>query len=80
LTLKEVDELLDRLSEVTKEEDQYEVWKRCTGDDMKFLWKLIDHDLRINIGSKYVLTALHPDAFEGFLSFFNFYFFQRKMS
>ena len=25
----------------------------------------MDHDLKINIGAKFVLTALHPKAFDG---------------
>jgi DNA ligase-3 len=39
-------------------------------DDLKWLCKIIDHDLKINIGAKFVLNALHPDAFEGFFFFF----------
>ncbi len=34
-------------------------------DDLKWLCKIMDHDLKINIGAKYVLGALHPDAYDG---------------
>lgn len=37
-------------------------------DDLKWLCKIIDHDLKINIGPKFVLGAIHPDAFEGNVS------------
>jgi DNA ligase-3 len=69
MTLKEVDQYLDKLTTVTKEEDQYavleKILERCTGDDIKFFWKLMDHDLKINIGAKFVLNALHTKAFDG---------------
>ena len=34
-------------------------------DDLKWIWKLIDKDLKINIGPKFVLAAMHPKGFEG---------------
>lgn len=37
-------------------------------DDLKILMKIIDHDLKINIGPKYVLGALHPDGIPSFSS------------
>lgn len=37
-----------------------------TPDDVKYIVKIIDHDLRINIGAKYVLGALHADAYDVF--------------
>jgi ATP-dependent DNA ligase len=33
--------------------------------EVKYAAKLIDHDLKINIGAKFVLSALHPKAFDG---------------
>ena len=76
MTLKEVDDFLDKLTTVTKEDDQYAVLEkiieRCTGDDIKFFWKLMDHDLKINIGAKFVLNALHPKAFDGNLCLYSF--------
>ncbi len=33
--------------------------------DLKFICKIMAHDLKINIGSKFVLNALHPKAFDG---------------
>ncbi len=29
------------------------------------MWKIIDHDLKINIGPKFLLAAIHPKAYEG---------------
>lgn len=69
LTLLEVDQFMERLTQVTKEDEQFAVIspmiKRCTPEDLKYLWKLIDHDLKVNIGPKFVLGALHPKAFDG---------------
>ncbi len=90
LTLKHVNDFLDQLTKLTKEDEQTDHFKKflpkCTGglidglntipslfkllfytcvDDLKWVCKVIDHDLKINIGAKFVLGALHPDAFEG---------------
>jgi len=35
-------------------------------DLLKLLCKIMDHDLRINIGPKFVLDAIHPKAFTAF--------------
>eukprot|EP01114_Cavostelium_apophysatum_P018682 TRINITY_DN5843_c0_g1_i1.p1 TRINITY_DN5843_c0_g1~~TRINITY_DN5843_c0_g1_i1.p1 ORF type:complete len:1034 (+),score=331.86 TRINITY_DN5843_c0_g1_i1:101-3202(+) len=71
LTLKQVNEYLDRLTTVTKEDEQNvllaEILEKCTGDDIKILWKIIDHDLKINIGAKFVLAALHTKAWDAYL-------------
>jgi DNA ligase-3 len=68
--MKDVDSFLDSMNGLQKESEQSEqltsIIARCTGDDLKFLWKLIDKDLKINIGAKYVLSALHPKAFDAY--------------
>eukprot|EP01102_Stenamoeba_stenopodia_P016187 TRINITY_DN5629_c0_g1_i3.p1 TRINITY_DN5629_c0_g1~~TRINITY_DN5629_c0_g1_i3.p1 ORF type:complete len:1101 (+),score=403.70 TRINITY_DN5629_c0_g1_i3:66-3368(+) len=70
LTLKQVDDMLEDLSKTGKEDEQVSILKpilkKATGDDVKYIAKLIDHDLRINVGPKYVLGALHPDAHDAF--------------
>jgi hypothetical protein len=43
-------------------------------DDLKWICKIIDHDLKINVGAKFVMTALHPSAWEGTPSFSAFCF------
>jgi hypothetical protein len=54
---------------LTKEDEQADLVSdlldKCTGDDLKWFWKLMDKDLKINIGAKFVLAALHPKAFDG---------------
>lgn len=35
------------------------------GSDLYYLAKIIDHDLKVNIGAKYALEALHADAYKG---------------
>eukprot|EP01117_Protostelium_nocturnum_P010644 TRINITY_DN3832_c0_g3_i2.p1 TRINITY_DN3832_c0_g3~~TRINITY_DN3832_c0_g3_i2.p1 ORF type:complete len:848 (+),score=249.92 TRINITY_DN3832_c0_g3_i2:325-2544(+) len=71
LTLSQVNQFLDTLTTLSKEDEQQKAFqkmlKKCTGDDLKYLWKIIDHDLKINIGPKFVLNALHPKAFDAFL-------------
>eukprot|EP00026_Physarum_polycephalum_P000759 Phypoly_transcript_00760.p1 GENE.Phypoly_transcript_00760~~Phypoly_transcript_00760.p1 ORF type:complete len:1368 (+),score=261.80 Phypoly_transcript_00760:145-4104(+) len=70
VTLRQVDEFLQELTTVRSEEAQYGVFckilPKLTADDVKILMKIIDHDLKINIGPKYVLGALHPDAFTAY--------------
>ena len=36
-----------------------------SSEDLRYVTKLMDHDLKINIGEKFVLNALHPQAYEG---------------
>ena len=54
----QVDRFLDRLTTVTKEDDQRvelaKVVRRCTANDLKYIVRLIKHDLRINAGAKHV--------------------------
>lgn len=57
---------------MTKEDDQYELFAEilpvCTTEDVKNLCRLLDHDLKIKIGPKYVLGALHPYAFDAYMN------------
>lgn len=70
LTLKEVDKYLEELSNVTKEEEQMNILRkitqRCTGNDLKMIIRLINHDLRFNAGPKHILDGIHPSAYEAF--------------
>ncbi|XP_078374052.1 DNA ligase 3-like isoform X2 [Oculina patagonica] len=70
LSLQDVDAFLDKLKTVTKEDDQQreltKMTKRCTANDLKFVIRLIKHDLRMNTGAKHVLDALDPNAYEAF--------------
>lgn len=70
LTLQEVDDFLEELSKLTKEDEQIfhfkKTVKKCTANDLKIIIRLIKHDLRMNAGAKHVLDAIHPDAYEAF--------------
>jgi DNA ligase-3 len=70
LTLNEVDDWLDELTKYTKEEQQIrhfeKILVKATGSDLYYLAKIIDHDLKVMIGPKYALEALHPDAFKAY--------------
>nr|KAG5691523.1 hypothetical protein BaRGS_017736 [Batillaria attramentaria] len=58
LSLQEVDALLTKLSQFTKEDDQQRVLTKiavkCTANDLKMVIRLIKHDLRINAGAKHM--------------------------
>jgi len=70
LTLAEVDAFLDHMTLVTKEEEQKaelsKIIRRCTPNDLKYIIRLIKHDLRINAGPKHILDALDPNAYAAF--------------
>ncbi|XP_040563557.1 DNA ligase 3 isoform X1 [Lepeophtheirus salmonis] len=72
LNVFEVDSFLKGLCGITTEDKQmYElkkITKKCTLEDLTFIIRLIKGDLRMQAGSKPVLTALHPDAYEAFNS------------
>ncbi|GAB6028919.1 DNA ligase 3 [Chamberlinius hualienensis] len=65
-----VDEFLDDLTKVTKEEDQIrvltEIAELCTSNDLRMIIRLIKRDLRINAGAKHILEGVHPDAYDAF--------------
>ena len=72
LTVHDTDDFLEKLSKLTKEdEQQYEltkIAKKCTGNDLKIIIRLIKHDLRIQAGAKHILDGLHKDAYDAFNS------------
>ncbi|XP_062499383.1 DNA ligase 3-like [Corticium candelabrum] len=70
LSLAEVDQLLESLSEVTKEDEQETVLKqiaqRSTAMDLKYIVRLIKRDLRMNAGARCILDALDSNAYAAF--------------
>ena len=70
LTIQEVDGFLEKLSFLTREEEQINHFRsivsRCTANDLKMIIRLIKHDLRINAGPKHILSAIHERAYEAF--------------
>lgn len=72
LTIDQVDDFLEQLTKLTKEEDQIqhfiEFCPKCTSNDLKTVIRLIKHDLRMNAGAKHVLDGVHPDAYQAYQS------------
>lgn len=70
LTIHNIEDFLEDLSKLTKEEEQIyhfkKIVKKCTEDDLKMLIRLIKGDLRINAGPKHILEGVHPDAYTAF--------------
>lgn len=70
LTIQEVDASLTRLAQLTKEDEQQteleSIAKKCTGNDLKCIIRLIKHDLKMNAGAKHVLDAVDPNAYDAF--------------
>lgn len=70
LSISEVNEFLQQLSELTQEDPQEkhfrEFCKKCTANDLKTVIRLIKHDLKMNCGARHVLDAVHPEAYEAF--------------
>ncbi|XP_034243389.1 DNA ligase 3 isoform X2 [Thrips palmi] len=70
ILIAEVDEFLEKLSGMTREEEQGHHFKqltqKCTPNDLKMVIRLIKHDLRINAGPKHILAAVHPDAYAAY--------------
>lgn len=70
LTLKQVENYLEKLTQVTKEQDQIqlltEIAKKSTSNDILMFIRLIKKDLRINAGEKPILDALAPNAYDAF--------------
>ncbi|KAL9644254.1 hypothetical protein ABK040_005715 [Willaertia magna] len=72
VTLKQVDNFLDELTELTKKEEQVRAFKKfindnVTGDELKFICRIICKDLKIRAGPKYLLAALHDDAYQSYI-------------
>lgn len=72
LTIQNVDQFLQSLAKLTKEDDQFaalfDLTKQCTSNDLKMTIRLIKGDLRMTAGAKHILDALHKDAHEAFNS------------
>ncbi|KAL3311486.1 DNA ligase 3, partial [Cichlidogyrus casuarinus] len=70
LTLKEVDQFLSELEEISSENDKQlhfkEIIKQCTQKDLLIIMRLIKHDLRMNAGSKHILDGLDAQAYDIF--------------
>ncbi|KAM3601077.1 uncharacterized protein V6R79_007367 [Siganus canaliculatus] len=70
LTIQEVDASLTRLAQLTKEDEQQseleDIARKCTGNDLKCIIRLIKHDLKMNAGAKHVLDAVDPNAYDAF--------------
>lgn len=70
LTIQEVDKFLDKLSRLTREDEQIQhfmsIVSRCTANDLKMIIRLVKHDLRITAGAKHILDAIHDDAYAAF--------------
>lgn len=72
LSVIEVDDFLEELSKLTKEEEQIDHFRtivsKCTPNDLKVIIRLIRHDLRMNAGAKHILQGIHADAYEVYQS------------
>lgn len=70
LTIHEVENFLENLSNLTKEDEQVnhfkKIVKKCTTEDLKMIIRLIKGDLRMNAGPKHILEGVHPDAYNVF--------------
>ena len=70
LSLCEVNDFLQELTQLTKENNQKSALRqislKCTVNDLKMVIRLIRGDLRIHAGAKHVLDALHKDAYRVF--------------
>ncbi|EFC36977.1 predicted protein [Naegleria gruberi] len=72
VTLKQVDDFLEELTQLSKKEDQIRAFKKfvndkLTGDELKFICRIICKDLKIRAGPKYLLAALHSDAYQSYI-------------
>ncbi len=72
LTVHDVDEFLDNMTGLTREDEQQreltKMTKRCTVNDLKMVIRLIKADLKIQAGAKHILDGLHKDAHDAFNS------------
>lgn len=66
LTMRDVDEFLEELSKLTKEEEQMHHFKKilpkCTANELKVIIRLIKGDLKMNAGAKHILEEVHANA------------------
>ena len=61
---------MEKLSTLSGEDEQgphlASLLTVCTSRDLNFVVRFIDKDLNINIGAKFVLSAIHPQAFDAY--------------
>lgn len=71
LSVAHVDAALDRLAACTKETDQAavvgETVAHMSATELHWFTRILMHDLKINAGAKYVLNALHPEAYAAYM-------------
>jgi len=72
LTVHIIDNYLNDLTKLTKEDEQQhmlkKIAKQCTSNELKMFIRLMKHDLRIQAGAKHILEGIHPEAYEAFNS------------
>ena len=72
LTIHDIDNYLDEMTKLSKEDDQQYLLKkvlaRCTVNDIKMFIRLMKGDLRIQAGAKHILDGVHHDAYDTFNS------------
>lgn len=70
LSLDDIDSYLDKLTHVTKENDQLklleEIAKKCTKNDLMMLIRLIKKDIKIEAGASILLDAINPKAYAAY--------------
>ncbi|EDW97093.2 DNA ligase 3 [Drosophila yakuba] len=72
LYLQEVEEMLLKLVERTKEDEQtkllHELCSKATDLDLRTFIRLVKHDLRINARARHILDAFGPEAYPAYQS------------
>eukprot|EP01114_Cavostelium_apophysatum_P023264 TRINITY_DN8711_c0_g1_i7.p1 TRINITY_DN8711_c0_g1~~TRINITY_DN8711_c0_g1_i7.p1 ORF type:complete len:499 (+),score=105.93 TRINITY_DN8711_c0_g1_i7:92-1588(+) len=72
LTLKDVDDFLDNMNGLTRESEQIVLMRdfvsKCTGDDIKYMRKLINYELVLDISTCTVFDAMHPNAYDAYMA------------
>lgn len=70
MTIHQIDNYLDEITKVTKENDQLnlleKITKKCTKNDLRTFIRLVKKDLRIDAGAKNILDAVSPNAYSAF--------------
>lgn len=72
LSIDQVDEFLEVLSKLTKEDEQVKHFEKflpyCTVGDLDCIVLLMRHNLNMGLEPKYILESVHTDAYSAFLS------------
>jgi DNA ligase-3 len=70
LNLNQIDRYLDKLANITKEQDQLEFFeeiiKKSTANDLRTFIRLIKKDLKIDAMAKIILDSIAPNAYQAF--------------